>query len=150
MKKLKKYKKTTKKLSTKNSKILHDTMVTLGALKEADRLHDLPMHEIQVHILDENGDGIVLCLEYDERTGELEKTFHSIDDAAYDEYGEEYHTEIIAEVGLEEETEEEPLDPYAKVPTVKSLFEESVSEEYDEALSDVISHGEKKSSRLLN
>ncbi len=51
MKKLKKYKKTTKKLSTKNSKILHDTMVTLGALKEADRLHDLPMHEIQVHLL---------------------------------------------------------------------------------------------------
>ena len=149
MKKLKKYKKTTKKLSTKNSKILHDTMVTLGALKEANQLHNLPIHEIQVHLLDEDGDGIVLCLEYDEHSGELNKTFHSIDDAAYDEYGEEYHTEVY-EVGLEEGAEEEPLDPYAKVPTVKSLFEESVSEEYDEALSDVISHGEKKSSRLLN
>ena len=148
-KNFKKYKKETPKLSAKNSKILHDTMVTLGALKEANRLHDLPMHEIQVHLLDKDGDGIVLCLEYDELTGELNRTFHSIDDAAYDEYGEEYHTEVY-EVGLEEGAEEEPLDPYAKVPTVKSLFEESVSEEYDEALSDVISHGEKKSSRLLN
>ena len=147
---MKKPKKTTsRKLSTKNSKILHDTMVTLGALKENHRLYDLPMNEIQVHLLDKDGDGIVLCLEYDERTGEIEKTFHSVDEAAYDEYGEEYHTEVY-EVGLEEEAEEEPLDPYAKVPTVKSLFEESVSEEYDEALSDVISHGEKKSSRLLN
>ena len=135
MKKLKKYKKTTKKLSTKNSKILHDTMVTLGALKEADRLHDLPMHEIQVHLLDKDGDGIVLCLEYDERTGELEKTFHSIDDAAYDEYGEEYHS-VVYEVELEEEGEEEPLDPYAKVPNVKSAFDQPVSEEYDEIFSE--------------
>ena len=136
MKKLKKYKKTTKKLSTKNSKILHDTMVTLGALKEADRLHDLPMHEIQVHLLDKDGDGIVLCLEYDERTGELEKTFHSIDDAAYDEYGEEYHSEVY-EVELEEEDENsEPLDPYAKVPNVKSAFDQAVSEEYDEIFSE--------------
>ena len=69
MKKIKKFKKETPKYSAKHSKILHDTMVTLGALKEADRLHDLPMHEIQVHLLYENGDGIVLCLEYDELTG---------------------------------------------------------------------------------
>ena len=110
-------------------------MVTLGALKEADRLHDLPMHEIQVHLLDKDGDGIVLCLEYDERTGELEKTFHSIDDAAYDEYGEEYHSEVY-EVELEEEGEEEPLDPYAKVPNVKSAFDQAVSEEYDEIFSE--------------
>ena len=129
---MKKPKKTTKKLSTKNSKILHDTMVTLGALKENHRLYDLPMNEIQVHLLDKDGDGIVLCLEYDERTGELEKTFHSIDDAAYDEYGEEYHSEVYG-VELEEENEElEPLDPYARVPTVKTTFEEAVSEEYDE------------------
>ena len=153
MKKLKKYKKTTKKLSTKNSKILHDTMVTLGALKEADRLHDLPMHEIQVHLLDENGDGIVLCLEYDERTGELEKTFHSIDDAAYDEYGEEYaHSEsFIAEVELEED--EEPLDPYAKVPNVKSAFDQAVSEEYDEIFQDNIDGSRNDTTRkrsLLN
>ena len=129
---MKKPKKTTKKLSTKNSKILHDTMVTLGALKENHRLYDLPMNEIQVHLLDKDGDGIVLCLEYDELTGEIEKTFHSVDEAAYDEYGEEYHSEIY-EVELEEENEElEPLDPYARVPTVKTTFEEAVSEEYDE------------------
>ena len=136
---MKKPKKTTKKLSTKNSKILHDTMVTLGALKENHRLYDLPMNEIQVHLLDKDGDGIVLCLEYDEHTGELEKTFHSIDDAAYDEYGEEYssHSEsFIAEVELEEEVDEEPLDPYAKVPNVKSAFDQAVSEEYDEIFSE--------------
>ena len=107
---MKKPKKTTsRKLSTKNSKILHDTMVTLGALKEANQLHNLPIHEIQVHLLDEDGDGIVLCLEYDEHSGELNKTFHSIDDAAYDEYGEEYHTEVC-EVGSIEETISEEYD----------------------------------------
>ena len=122
-KNFKKYKKETPKLNASNSKILHDTMVTLGALKENHRLYDLPMHEIQVHLLDKDGDGIVLCLEYDERNGEIEKTFHSVDDAAYDEYGEEYH----------EEEEAEPLDPYAKVPNVaQKRFEETVSEEYDE------------------
>ena len=80
---MKKPKKTTKKLSAKNSRILHDTMVTLGALKEQTRLNDLPMNEIQVHLLDKYGDGIVLCLEYDEHTGELNKTFHSIDAVSY-------------------------------------------------------------------
>ena len=117
-----------KKLSAKNSRILHDTMVTLGALKEQTKLNNLPIHEIQVHLLDKYGDGIVLCLEYDEFTGELNKTFHSIDAAAYDEYG-------------EDDDVEEPLDPYARVPNIssenvkeflKKRIEETISEEYDE------------------
>ena len=91
-------------------------MVTLGALKEANQLHNLPIHEIQVHLLDEDGDGIVLCLEYDELTGELEKTFHN--------------TEEAVEVELEE------LDACASPENVKEFLqkriEETISEEYDE------------------
>ena len=51
-----------KKLNPRNSRILHDTMVALGALKEQTKLNNLPLHEMQVHLLDEEGDGIVLCL----------------------------------------------------------------------------------------
>ena len=76
-----KTKKTTKKLNARNSKILHETMVTLGALKEgSDALQEIPINEIQVHLLDESGDGVILCLEYDEQTGELNKTFHTMVD----------------------------------------------------------------------
>ena len=127
-------------VTTKNSKILHDTMVTLGALKEQTKLNNLPMNEIQVHLLDKDGDGIVLCLEYDELTGELNKTFHSIDAAAYDEYGENENYEVELE---------EPLDPYAKVPNVKEFLrtriEETISEEYDE-----IFHSSDDEEPLLN
>ena len=81
MKKPKKTTKTSTKLNTKNSKILHETMVTLGALKEgSDALQEIPINEIQVHLLDESGDGVILCLEYDEQTGELNKTFHTMVD----------------------------------------------------------------------
>ena len=69
------------KLNKRNSKILHETMVTLGALKEgSDALQEIPINEIQVHLLDECGDGVILCLEYDEQTGELNKTFHTMVD----------------------------------------------------------------------
>ena len=96
-------------------------MVTLGALKEADKLNDLPIHEIQVHLLDKDGDGIVLCLEYDELTGEVNKTFYDVD---------EYYA--VEEGVVEVELEQEPLDPYARVPSVKSAFDQVISEEYDE------------------
>jgi hypothetical protein len=39
----------------------------------------MAMNEIQVHLLDEDGDGVILCLAYDEN-GELEKTFSSVDE----------------------------------------------------------------------
>ena len=111
-----------KKFSIKNSRILHDTMVTLGALKEQTKLNNLPIHEIQVHLLDEDGDGIILCLEYDERTGELNKTFHSIDEATYDEYGEneENDDDVIIEVELDSSQQQQ------------TNFEKVISEEYDE------------------
>ena len=111
-----------KKLNPRNSRILHDTMVALGALKEQTKLNNLPLHEIQVHLLDEEGDGIVLCLEYDELTGEINKTFYNVDEYYAVEEG-------IVEVELEDT---EPLDPYARVPSVKSAFDQVVSEEYDE------------------
>ena len=70
-----------KKPNTKNSKILYETMITLGVLKEGSgALQEIPINEIQVHLLDESGDGVILCLEYDEQTGELNKTFHTMVD----------------------------------------------------------------------
>ena len=121
-----KKKMSTKKLNAKNSKILRETMVTVGALKEeSPALQEMHIHEIQVHLLDESGDGIILCLEYDEQTGELNKTFHTM---------EEYYTD-------EDEDETVPLsaaeiDACASPENVKEFLkariEETISEEYDE------------------
>ena len=115
---------------TRNSKILQATMVTLGALKESSpALEEMAINEIQVHILDEDGDGVVLCLEYDETTGELSKTFSNVD---------EYYEEI--EVELEDSDEDEE---------VESFIEEAISEEYDEVLSEVF-HSSEGKPPLLN
>ena len=138
---MKKPKKTTKltntKLNTENSKILHETMVTLGALKEgSDALQEIPINEIQVLLLDDSGDGVILCLEYDEQTGELKKTFSSID-----EHYDEVEAEVLEELGLEaphyyNENGVEELDSCASPENVKELLntmiEETISEEYDE------------------
>ena len=70
-----------KKDKLKNSRILQETMNTLKALWENKDLQDsMPLNQIQVHMLDDEGDGIVFCLEYDERTRELNKTFHSMEE----------------------------------------------------------------------
>ena len=111
---------------TRNSKILQATMVTLGALKEeSPALEEMGINEIQVHILDEGGDGVILCLEYDEH-GELSKTFSNVD---------EYYEEI--EVELEESDEDEGIE---------SFIEEAISEEYEE----IFHSATKKPSSLLN
>ena len=105
-------------------------MVTLGALKEGSpALEEMEINEIQVHLLDEDGDGVVLCLEYDETTGELSKTFSNVD---------EYYEEI--EVELEDSDEDEE---------VESFIEEAISEEYDEVLSEVF-HSSESKPPLLN
>ena len=122
-------KKKQQKRNTRNSKILQDTMVTLGALKESSpALEELAINEIQVHLLDEDGDGVVLCLEYDEH-GELSKTFSNVD---------EYYEEI--EVELEESDEDEGIE---------SFIDEAISEEYDEVLSEVF-HSSEGKPPLLN
>ena len=35
--------------------------------------HQMPLREIRIHLLDDEGDGIGLWMEYDEETGELER-----------------------------------------------------------------------------
>jgi hypothetical protein len=131
-------KKKQQKRNTRNSKILQATMVTLGALKEeSPALEEMAINEIQVHLLDEDGDGVVLCLEYDEH-GELSKTFSNVD---------EYYEEIEVELEGEEENENALFDEEyyggRKNFTVEvlddvsgeaesSFIEEAISEEYDE------------------
>jgi len=83
-----------KRTATKNSKILQATMATLESLTNTIHLKEMAMNEIQVHLLDEDGDGVILCLAYDEN-GELEKTFSSVD---------EFYEDTI-EVELEEDEE---------------------------------------------
>ena len=113
---------------TRNSKILQATMVTLGALKEeSPALEEMGINEIQVHILDEGGDGVILCLEYDEH-GELSKTFSNVD---------EYYEEI--EVELEDSDEDEEHEG------IESFIEEAISEEYEE-----IFHSSESKPPLLN
>ena len=122
---MKKKKQQQRLITNSNSKILHDTMVTLGALKEQIKLNNLPIHEIQVHLLDKDGDGIILCLEYDELNGELKKTFHNTEEY-YDEYDEEqppyYYGEEFGD----------STDPCISPENVAARFEEVISEEYDE------------------
>ena len=133
------------KLNKRNSKILHHTMVSLGALKGAQSaLQEMHINEIQVHLLDESGDGVILCLEYEESSGELKKTFSCVDEF-YDDtvevelggddteienkdenalFDEEYYggrtnftVEVLDDVSGEAES---------------SFIEEAISEEYDE------------------
>ena len=118
-------KKKQQKRNTRNSKILHETMVTLGALKEeSPALEEMHINEIQVHLLDGNGDGVVLCLEYEtSETGaeQLSKTFSTM---------EEYYTdedEGVVEVELEESDEDSEEHE-----GIESFIEETISEEYDE------------------
>ena len=127
-------KKKQQKRNTRNSKILHETMVTLGALKESSpALEEMEINEIQVHILDGNEDGVVLCLEYDESTGELSKTFSNVD---------EYYEEIEVELEDSDDSDEEDEG-------IESFIEEAISEEYDEVLSEVF-HSSESKPPLLN
>jgi len=115
-------------------------MISLGALKGAQSaLQEMHINEIQVHLLDEGGDGVILCLEYDESTGELNKTFSCVD---------EFYDDSTVEVELTEgdDTENDNAlfdeDYYGgrtnftvnEVLDDESSFsvEEEISEEYDE------------------
>ena len=68
-----------KRIATKNTKILEATMATLESLTNTVHLKEMVMNDIQVHLLDEDGDGVILSLAYDEN-GELENTFSSVDE----------------------------------------------------------------------
>ena len=108
----------------RNSKILHDTMVSLGALKGTrSALQEMHINEIQVHILDEEGDGVILSLEYEESSGELRKTFSCVD---------EFYDDSTVEVELEELTDDMCNSPENRVAESSFSVEEVISEEYDE------------------
>ena len=142
------------KLNKRNSKILHDTMISLGALKGASSaLSEMHINEIQVHLVDERGDGVILCLEYEESTGELKKTFSCVD---------EFYDDTV-EVELEDDEEEtalfdeeyyggrtnftvEVLDDVSEK-AESSFIEEAISEEYDEVFQE---RSNKKPPPLLN
>ena len=141
-----------KKLNARNSKILHETMVTLGALKEgSDALQEIPINEIQVHLLDKEGDGVILCLEYDEQTGELNKTFHTMEE--YYEEGGTDDGDGDAPHYYGEHTHEE-LDSCASPENVKEFLkkriEETISEEYDEIFHNSSSDNDDEPPPLLN
>jgi hypothetical protein len=87
-----------KRTVTKNNKILEATMATLESLTNTVHLKEMVMNDIQVHLLDEDGDGVILSLAYDEN-GELEKTFSSVD---------EFYEDTI-EVELEDDEEDTAL-----------------------------------------
>ena len=113
-----------KRIATKNTKILEATMATLESLTNTVHLKEMVMNDIQVHLLDEDGDGVILSLAYDEN-GELEKTFSSVDefyedtieveleddDAETALFDEEYYggREDFTVTVLDEETEDEFL-----------------------------------------
>ena len=145
-------------LNKRNSKILHDTMVSLGALKGASSaLQEIHINEIQVHILDKSGDGVILCLEYDESSGELNKTFSCVDEfyddtvevelTEGDDAADENETALFDEdyYGGRTNFTVEVLDDVSGE-AESSFIEEAISEEYDE----IFHSATKKPSSLLN
>ena len=137
-----------KRLNAKNSKILHETMVTLGALKEgSDALQEMTINEIQVHLLDEGGDGVILCLEYDERTGELKKTFHTMDEY-YEEGGTDDGDGIMVALHEDAVGDYDPcISPENVKEVLNTMIEETISEEYDEIFQE---YGKGSKPPLLN
>ena len=132
------------KLNKRNSKILHETMVTLGALKEgSDALQEIPINEIQVHLLDKDGEGVILCLEYDEQTGELNKTFSTMDEYYTDDEDDENDTVPLSVAEIDACASPENVKEF-----LKKRIEETISEEYDEIFHN--SAAGKKSPSLLN
>jgi hypothetical protein len=134
-----------KRTASKNSKILQATMATLESLTNTVHLKEMAMNEIQVHLLDEDGDGVILSLAYDEN-GELEKTFSSVD---------EFYEDTI-EVELEDEQEDAETALFDEeyyggrtdftVTVLDEVSEEeAISEEYDEVF-----HSSESKPPLLN
>ena len=138
-------KKKQQKRNTRNSKILRETMVTLGALKEeSPALEEMRINEIQVHLLDEDGDGVVLCLEYEtSETGveQLSKTFSTMEEYYTDDENADEDETIPLSIG--------EIDACASPENVKEFLkariEETISEEYDE-----IFHSSEGKPPLLN
>ena len=109
------------RINAKNSKILHESMVALGVLIGASTaLNEMHINEIQVHLLDDSGDGVILCLEYEEPSGEITKTFSCVD---------EFYDDTVE---VELEFDDTCNSPENRSTTESSFIEEAISEEYDE------------------
>jgi len=113
-----------KKTIARNYKILHEASTTLASLRDGTELrNEMPIEQIQVHLVDGSGDGVVLCLEYDEVVdGELNKTFHSM---------EEYYAadgDAVIEVELES-AEDREVEDYWGEDAEDEEFEEFVRNE---------------------
>ena len=83
-------------------KIFREAISTLTALRSNPQMmEEMPIQEIQLHILDDGGEGVVLCIEYNEETGEFEKSFSASDedleDEFYDSEGEDIPSEKLDE-----------------------------------------------------
>ena len=78
-----------------------------------------------MHLLDEDGDGVVLCLEYDELSEELNKTFHTMEEYYTDEDEDDTVSLSVAEIDA-------CASPENVKEFLKARIEETISEEYDE------------------
>ena len=126
-------------------------MVTLGALKESsDALQEMRINEMQVHILDEDGDGVVLCLEYDEQTEELNKTFHTMEEYYTDEDDENTEAENEALMPLSIGEIDACASPENVKEFLKARIEETISEEYDEIFHNSGNDDDEEPPPLLN
>ena len=61
------------------SKLLKEAVMALsGIVKHPQFGNNIPLREVRIHMLDEDGDGIGLWIEYNEETEEFEKGMMSI------------------------------------------------------------------------
>ena len=100
----------------------------------------MAINEIQVHLLDKDGDGVILCLEYDEQTGELKKTFYTMEEYYEDDDDDDDETVEVELDAPHYYGEHDELDPCISPENVKEFLqkriEETISEEYDEIFHD--------------
>ena len=130
-----------KKTIARNYKILHEASTTLASLRDGTELrNEMPIEQIQVHLVDGNGDGIVLCLEYDELVdGELNKTFHSMEEY-YATAGDCLDDNVI-HVELESAAEDREVEDY---------WGEPDDDEGDEEFEEFVRAERKRREPLLN
>jgi hypothetical protein len=114
-----------KKTIARNYRILHEAATTLATLRDKTELrNEMPIERIQVHLVDESGDGIVLCLEYDDEVvdGELNKTFHSMEEF-YATAGDCLDDSTVIQVELEN-AEDREVEDYWGEPDESAADEE--------------------------
>ena len=79
-------------------RIFREAINTLTALKSNPQMmEEMPIEEIQLHILDNEREGVVLCIEYNEETGEFEKSFSATDEDLDEELEDALEEDIPSE-----------------------------------------------------